>query len=159
MRVVTAHVKHRLDAWWDAAVNTPHVSRFLSLASWTEPSRDPGDGWNALSWLSDDNSTWLSLRFDRDPRLEATMGLWCLHPNRSRRALACGRMLKRLPDLLRSKNVQVLHTVVHATNAESLALNRSRMGEPWGIKPEAAWDAALGRLVDAHCFRREIVGR
>ena len=158
MRQVTAHSRHRLDAWWDAAINTPHVRRFLTHACWADTTAALGDGWQGVHYLDDACSTLLSVGFNRDARTEATVSLWCLHEDRMRRSLAAGQMLRRLPSLLQAAGAAIVHSTVHETNVESLALNRRLLGEPWGIQPEAGWDAVLRRLVSVHHFRRALRG-
>lgn len=141
--------------WYEIAINTPAVSRFLSVQPYITIVPADVDTWSRAIIMDSTRRALAVISPDRGMQ-HGTLSCWTLPNEDGNKKHAAGSILKFVFNYARmSLNLKYLEWVVHATNVESMYFS-NRNAEVWGRKDDAVWDSLLGTWVASYYFRRKL---
>lgn len=140
------------EAWFAKALADDAVWPYMTFDKLTEIKKIENGDWVSVILMDDTQNAVLSWSQDRDNGMHsASISLWSL--NGTRRAVSAGHLCQLLPSLARRYGVSYIDAACHASNDASKAILTKRFGQPWGVKPDGAWNGLIGRFEDSLHFR------
>jgi len=150
---LTSATRHMFDAWYAKAVNDETVWPYMTGDSRTTLEFSGDDDWDRVRYMDPTGSGLLSWSNDRQcPLQTSSVNLWVLDVPRKR--IIAGRLAAMIPELVFRYGTGAIDSMCHASNHDSYKILSRRLGEPWGRKPNGAWNGKLGRHEDSLHFRK-----
>lgn len=141
--------------WIEMAMRDEKVWPFLSLTPTKSFDINVSDTWGETHWISESGFTYLNAYFNRKDS-SAQIGLWSVQCGpesiKKMEIFAAIYFFAHHGYIFRNHNIKFLDYTVHASNLDSIKLFTKRL-DPWGIKPEAAYNKKTGEWEDAYFFR------
>lgn len=141
-----------LNDFFKKAITDPDVWPYLDMCQWYSPqSSDINEGsWNGFATIADSGKAICSVSISRQSENTATISAWSLNAS----SLSAGYAISYAMEFLKRHNPIAVKAICHSTNQKCVALLTARMGLPWGVEPEGAWDGSTGRWEDKLCFKK-----
>lgn len=144
--------QHRLDVWFDQAMNDQTVMPYLGDGSSRPRLIVPDDDQDGVVLMNKANTGVLKLYFDPDIRT-ARFGIWTLQEAPTRSLLAHRLISTAMVVLGYHPDLVWLTARVKTSNIHGMAFATRYLDEPWGVEPKAGFDHGW---VDVAHFRETI---
>jgi hypothetical protein len=109
---------------------------------------DHTSDWDRIWMVTENLSCLLKVSIDRTRDTEFSISLY------AKSAHAAGKAVLACKELIKRYRPKAINSIVHSTNAKSLALHKKIYGEPWGVEKSSTWNMGKGCYEDLYYFRK-----
>lgn len=148
MKVIRA-TQAMLDQFDAYAIDNVDMFPYSSCTQYLGQHTVGTDDWSDLLFVTEDCQNAISYDIKRAKENEIEVALYAKSPY-----LAGLLVRETLDRVIKMYNPKALTSVCHASNKKSIAFNTKRLGKPWGIEPQGAWNLATGEWEDRLHFKK-----
>ncbi len=143
MILITESNKSALETWYARAMADDSVWPFMSFGKWATFAKVGRDDWSEVVVMDDSQNAVLEWTHDRASGMHsASVCLWSL--SGTKQAISAGRLCQAMDGLAKRYGVSWIDAACHESNSKSRYILDERFGQPWGRKPDGAWNGKTG---------------
>jgi hypothetical protein len=138
-----------MDEFDKFAFSHPDYAQYKNCSQYLGRTSAGTDDWEDICFITEDLKSAISYTIYRSKENTLEIAIYAMN------AKAASRLIKETLDkVIKMYNPKALTSFCHSSNKKSIRINTKRLGEPWGIEPQGAWNIVEGRWEDKIYFKK-----